>query len=494
MNRLSTELKVGVFAVAVLAILAFMTLKVGGLKLAGRRGYTVYVYFKNSDGLDEKSRVKVAGVEAGVVEAIDLVGGKARVTLRMHPGIRLYSNASVAVKSSGLMGDRFLEVGVGTPDEGVLKDGDTIENVTEVVDVDDLARKLMNVSENFTKLAGTLNDVIGSEEAKNSLNRTIVNLQEITAGLKHSIGADDRRLRKVLDNIDSLTASLNGLIENNRERFSASVSNVRDLSAALKTRAPELIGNLNRTAKELQTMIDENKPAMKNTVHSLDDITNKINSGKGSLGKLVNDDTLYDSVQSAADRINNTMSAVDRFRTYITFEAEYLTKPERGKGYFYVTLAPNAGSSYILGVVGSPVATVSTTRTITTPPGTSVTTEEVKRRIRFTAQYARRIGSGDVRLGVTENTLGLGADYYMLHNRLKISGDAWDFSEDEEGAQYPHVRTGVDYFLFRNLFLSAGLDDLLNPRWRGAYAGGGLKFSNDDWKHLFGATHKAALQ
>ena len=79
-----------------------------------------------------------------------------------------------------------------------------------------------------------------------------------------------------------------------------------------------------------------------------------------------------------------------------------------------------------------------------------------------------------LRIGLIENTFGVGADYFFLDDKGRIAADAWDFSNDEEGAKNPHLKVGVDYYVFKNLFLSAGADNILNSRWRGAYAGAGI--------------------
>ena len=65
MRSLSTELKVGFFALFVLAVLAFMTFRVGGLDWMRKEGTPYYVSFKNIAGLNEKTKVKIAGVERG---------------------------------------------------------------------------------------------------------------------------------------------------------------------------------------------------------------------------------------------------------------------------------------------------------------------------------------------------------------------------------------------------------------------------------------------
>jgi len=207
MRGLSTELKVGFFALAVLGVLAFMTFKVGGLEFAKTKGYSISIVFDNVAGLNEKTRVKVAGVEAGVVDGIDLEEGKARVRLKIYDHVKLYKNARASIKSTGLLGDKYLDIDIGSPDFPVMGDNDVISNVTEVVDMDDLAKSLIRVSNNFTKVAESLYDVIGTDEAKRSLSETITNLREVTASMNRTITVNDQKLRSVLDNIDSLTRS-----------------------------------------------------------------------------------------------------------------------------------------------------------------------------------------------------------------------------------------------------------------------------------------------
>ncbi len=152
MKGLSTELKVGLFAVFVIFVLAFMTFKVGGLDWFKKEGYTVYVEFKNIAGLDEKTKVKIAGVDAGVIEKIELKGGVARLKLRIRRDVILFSDASASIKATGLLGDKYLEIKVGST-EPALKNGESIKDVIELVDIDDMVRKLSRVSENISELA-----------------------------------------------------------------------------------------------------------------------------------------------------------------------------------------------------------------------------------------------------------------------------------------------------------------------------------------------------
>lgn len=495
MRGISTELKVGLFAVIVIAILSFMTFKVGGLEWLQKEGNIYYVYFKNIAGLDEKTKVKIAGVDSGVIEKIDLRDGQARLTLKINKGIQLYSDAAASIKASGLLGDKYLEIKIGS-ETPVLKKGDTIKNVLEIVDIDDMVRKIVKVSDGISTLASLLNETLGTEEAKRSLRETVLNLGAITSNLNDTIISNDKKMKLALDSVNTLTTSINDLVAKNRENITVTMDNLQQFTGKLKSEGPDLIANLNKASRELRDLVEENRPMIKSTVESVNNITGKIDRGEGTFGKLVKDDKLYYSVEKAAAGIEKTVSAVDRFKTFITFQADYLTRPGDAKGYIYVTLQPRPDRYYILGVVGDPVAKETTKDIIKTVDGVTTHTKikKVEKKIEFTAQYAMRFDNAALRLGMTENTFGAGADYFFNSDKGKVSADVWDVSGDEEGADNPHVKVGVDYFIFKNIFLSAGADNIMNSKRRGAYAGMGLKFEDEDLKYLFGILPRISTQ
>ena len=359
----------------------------------------------------------------------------------------------------------------------------------EVVDIDDLVRNLSGVSSNISTLAAALSESLGTPEAKKALKESILNIKDITAGLKETIAINDHKMRTTLDNINNLIASVNDLVEKNKEPLTATVSNLKDFSASLKTEGPDLVANLNKAAKELKEMVEENRPVIKNAAQSIDNISKTISQGEGTLGKLVKDDRLYESLNKAAEGVNKSISAVDRFRTFITFQTDYLTRPKDAKGYFYVTLQPRPDKYYILGIISDPVGSVTTTTTTTN--GVTVKEEKVEQKIEFTAQFAKRFNNAALRAGLTESTFGAGADYFLFNDKAKVSVDVWDFSNNEDEAKNPHAKVGVDYFIFKNVFLSAGADNIFNKKRRGAYVGAGVKFEDEDVKYLLGTTPKS---
>ncbi len=407
------------------------------------------------------------------VETIGLFEGRARVRLRMDPGIRIYRNARASIRSAGLLGDRYLDIRIGTPDAGQLMDGDAITDVMEVADMDDLARNIINVSQSFTRLTESLNEVLGDDQARSSLRETIVSLRDISATLNRTITLNDQRLRTVLNNISMLTLSLQGLVDTGREPLTASITNMRDFSASLSSRGPELIGNLNEAVGDLKAMLEENRHGIRGAVDSFGKIAHQVEKGEGTLGKLVRDDRIYDSISKAAESMNRTFSAVDRFRSYITFQAEYLSREKEGRASFDLTLMPDKGRYYILGVAGGPPGNSSVAETTRTTPGGMVREKKLSDRIRFNAQFGRRLDNVAARLGLFENTFGVGGDYYFHNDKGKIAVDVYDFFKNEEDSGTLHLKAGVSYFLFRNLFLTAGGDNLLSRRHRGRICGHG---------------------
>jgi phospholipid/cholesterol/gamma-HCH transport system substrate-binding protein len=297
MRSFSTELKVGTFALVVMAVVAFMTFQVKGFNWLKREGYTVYVYFNNIAGLDRKTKVRIAGVDSGVIEKITLEGNRAKIKIRMYEGVRLYSDGSALIKMAGFLGDKFLEVRPGSK-MPLLKDGDSIPNTIEVTDVDGLIRNFSKLSKDISGLTASIDELVGSEESKRSLKETITNLRDISQNVNMAVAYNDKKLRKVLDNIDELSDSLDELLDTNRELFNKTVSNLNEFSGQLKGDGPAILKKINKTAEDLNKLIEENRPALKRSIERLDKVSEKFTA----------DDGLYESAQKT---ISETRELVD---------------------------------------------------------------------------------------------------------------------------------------------------------------------------------------
>ncbi len=143
MSERRMEFLVGVFVLLSLAALAWLTLKVGRGSLPDGETYLVESRFANAGGLHPGSMVTVAGVTVGRVEdvRIDPVDFSAIATLRLVSALRLPTDSMASIKTSGLIGDRYVALSAGA-EESFLKAGDRITLTESAVDLESLIGKV----------------------------------------------------------------------------------------------------------------------------------------------------------------------------------------------------------------------------------------------------------------------------------------------------------------------------------------------------------------
>lgn len=497
-EMIGTEIKVGIFVTIVIIVLAYMTFTVGEFRIFKPKGFKVYVYFESIAGVDEKSKVKVAGVEAGRIEKIEIVEGKAKLTMRIQPGIVLRKDCRASVKGVGLLGEKYLAITPGSPDQPVLKEGDTITHVIQIADLDRLLTQLSLAAEDISNLMKSVNEVVGSEEGKKKMKETLSNIRDITEGVSRIVETNDKRITKILANLEDLTLSVNDLVNENKRSISKTVSNFQEFSDSLKTKGPELVENLNKAADDIKSIIQENRGTIKDTMDnlktasskaettmdSIDSVVKKLDRGEGTIGKLLTDEKLYKSLDSVAEY----MARATRFKYFFDFRGEYMQRDENTKGYFGVTIQPTEDKFYVLQVINDPRGKATTTDTTISTDSVSTTTreEKVEEKLKFSAQIGRRYKDAAVRVGFFENTFGVGGDYYLFGDKGKISLEAWDFNSKETGNDKAHLKASLNYTLFKYIFLNTGYDNFLNKDRRNYFLGGGIRFEDEDLKYLLG--------
>jgi phospholipid/cholesterol/gamma-HCH transport system substrate-binding protein len=477
MRNAKTELIVGLFALLAIIALTLVTIKAGRYSLTKKRGYIVYAYFDNAAGLTKRSTIKIAGVDAGSIEKIELEGAKAKVTMRLYPAIQIYSDATIYINTTGMLGDKYLEISPGTK-VPFLKDGDHITDVVETANIDELVRNVSDISNQIMELISAME----LTDLKASISEPIENLKVITADIKDIVSGNKDKFSRIVIRIDSITANMDNLLKENKGTLTTSAKNIEELSENLKQAAEDLRDILEKAGPEFAAVTEKADSAM----DSVNAIANKINQGEGTIGKLVQDEELYESLDRTVKGLEGTLSSIERFRTFVTFRGDYLTRPSKTKGAFYLTLQPRDDKYYTFGIIKDPVGLVETTETTT--DGQTVIEEKVEDRFEVTAHFAKRFSNTVLRIGLTENTFGVGADQFLLDNKLKLSLDAWDLNENEVGSEEAHITFTTDYFLFKNLFITGGFDNALNTKRSGAFFGAGVRFEDEDLKYLLGAS------
>ena len=142
MKTHTVEASVGVFVLIGLACVAYLTIKLGKMEWLGGKYYYVTARFASVSGLKDGAMVDLAGVEIGQVDRIDLDAKDmvALVRLKIRSGVPLSEDVIASVKTSGLIGDKYIKIAPGGS-EVLLKDGDWIRETESSIDIEDLLSK-----------------------------------------------------------------------------------------------------------------------------------------------------------------------------------------------------------------------------------------------------------------------------------------------------------------------------------------------------------------
>ncbi len=152
MKKTGLEITVGIFVLIGLACTAYLTVKLGKMEILGGEHYMINAKFSSVSGLKERAKVEMAGVPIGRVESITLDEFQdANVLMRIDKAVELTDEAIASIKTSGLIGDKFVQIQPGGSDI-ILKEGDMIFETESSLDIEALIGKF------------AYGDVGGSEE------------------------------------------------------------------------------------------------------------------------------------------------------------------------------------------------------------------------------------------------------------------------------------------------------------------------------------------
>ncbi|HEU5360540.1 MAG TPA: MlaD family protein [Candidatus Deferrimicrobiaceae bacterium] len=500
---MSKEAKVGIFVLLGLVVLTYFTFRVSKLGGIGEAGYNLTVDFETAAGLEPKANVKMAGVPVGKVEAIELVGRNARLVLRIRDGVRVPIDSVASIQTQGLLGEKYVEILPGKETEQMLPAGGRMVNTIPPANLDEIVRKVSQISEDIKDFTGTLASTLGTEEGKKALSDILHNVRETTEVLRTVVAGNEERLNRILAHVDTLSANLSEISSANKEDLRATIANLRAFSETLKTESPGLARNLQRMSEQVSGVVGENRENIResienlksasakldNTLDSASKVLAKIDRGEGTLGKLVSDNTTINTLNDTLEGINRYVRKTESLKTFLDYKLEFQVEPSEYKHYANLRLQPSADKYYLLGVVDDPRGKFSSSETTTTTsPGGTVTTQQdsYSNDLKFTAMVAKRFAGLTIRGGVLESTGGVGVDYHMMRDRLSIGVDAFDFTRED---QPPHLKVFGNYDIVKNFFITGGVDDVLNDEknLRTLFFGFGIKFEDEDLKTVLGA-------
>lgn len=479
MKGITTEIKVGAAVLLGGVVLSFMSFKVGGFTLWREEGYHLEAIFASASGVDEKSQVRVMGVDVGQVAHISLVEEGAKVSLKIRPGIVIRKGGYAVVRASGLLGDHHIEI---VPGQGpnYYQEGDLLPAQAEVPSVENMMTRFADIAEDIKAVSLALRDIFATQEGKKSFDEIVLNTRGMTRLIYDFVDDNKGSLGRSLDNIETFSESLKDQSDHLLQSLNHLVMKVERGEGTLG----KLISD-EATYNKLTQSLDE----LNRTLKSVQTITKKVEQGEGTIGKLFSDDKAYENFNSAVEGIGNAVRRIERLKTYVGFRGEHQIESGENKGYFSLRLQPRTDKYYLFEVVDDPQGRVTQEDKVITVNGVSSTTRELHtdRGLKFSAQFGRRMANLGLRVGLMENSFGLGTDYFLDNDKVSFSVDAWDFNSVDPDASRTHLKLSTAYTLMNHIRFEVGYDQILNPQRDTYYVGAGLQLEDEDIKYLLGS-------
>lgn len=270
-----------VFVAAIIVVVGTVWLSERYAGAAG--GYRIRVEFESVPGLQVGNAVTFRGVWVGKVLGITLESGQPVVTLGFANIDGLPKDSKITIKSDGLLGGQMIEIQMGISKEMIPEDA-----LVEGYSGGALEKVMDEGGQVVSKVNRTL-DQVASEKNLNHISHAIARFDTTTQILNTIWARNQENLNVLLDSLALASGNASGILRENRDGLKNSVTN-------LQTATHKMI--------ILTENMEETSVAMKSLFENLNHISTQVKEGKGTVGKLVNDDEVY-------VRLNRTLTSVD---------------------------------------------------------------------------------------------------------------------------------------------------------------------------------------
>lgn len=352
-------IRVGIFFTIAVLIALGLSLQVGKGSIF-KTQYELIANFRQASGVEPGTRVTLRGVPIGKVKSMDWNASIYRVqtVLQIENKYKIPKNATAKIQVSSLLGGNVINISVeqGPEQLAYLERGDAI-NTEETPSLDEVLATVSSLSTKTEKLItsldanqaetlGKINAVI--DENKGYIKTTSESFARV--GPKVEVLAD--RMNEMTEFMKSGQGTIGALYANQDlfEKIKSFADTASDAAVKVKSgegtlgaliykddvanEARTLMTDLQRAAQQVESAVGENRegfrsliaalsdasPKFETTMNNFNEVSSKINRGDGTLGKLVNDPTLYNDAQRAVNQVGESFESGEEqgvFRSFL---------------------------------------------------------------------------------------------------------------------------------------------------------------------------------
>lgn len=307
--KVKREVLFGIFTIGALLVFWVGVNYLKGSRLLGKP-FTLYAEYENVQGLVRGNPITINGLRVGKVGdlQLDLSAGIAKATLQFDEPLKIPINSVAMIYSSDLLGSKAINISVNEEltSPNFFNDGEYIEGIQEeniLSKAEDLVPEGTKILIELSRLASDLNQIttairqlINDEQGKDAIRGTLEEVRYSAENVR-SITEQVDSITTVFEKISQESLSIVSAVEDRNDDVQGIINNVRITTDSLKAASGDI--------KSL--MADASS-----TVGSVENIFGKLDTTTGTLGLLLNDRQLYDSIISTTDNLNALVKEVNK--------------------------------------------------------------------------------------------------------------------------------------------------------------------------------------
>lgn len=355
---MSTEARVGLVALLGIAVLVGVVAFLRGDAGFRDRGYDLNVVVRNAGGIAVGAPVQMAGIQVGRVTGMDFTPERrARITVRIRPGVTIPSGSRFAIATLGLLGDRFITVVPELEDRPPLPPGATVEGADPFT-VEELYDRVLAVAGSAEEALANINRLIGDPDLAGVLGETVRNARDATAVIRQAAANVERTTRAldraVATDMPQIAAVMRAMASDLAGSAGAVREIVQDVAAGGQTAAQirAAIASIERAATGIERMVRDlsgliNEQEVRAVRESLAEARGAITEARQAVGEVRAAVGRADRVVERVGRIVPERLELPDLRTTARLEYGLWYDGQRFGHDVSLVLQPEAPTTYI---------------------------------------------------------------------------------------------------------------------------------------------------
>lgn len=443
------ELKVGILVVVSCVIIGYMSMRVakgvGGF--TSKETHTMQV--SDATGIVPNTAVKMAGVKVGVVDEIKLVDGKAVLTLSIQKGLGLTESSFAEFKSDGILGSKHIAISNGRPDDPPLQKNAQLNTLSSGDSMSDVLKEVGRVARSLNDVAQAFKEATVTGSTETPIGRIVTNIEMLTEDLADISSANKSKVNNILTKLDGIAGTLDSIL------------------------GEQARGRVNQSMDNLHSGLEK----FDETLANVRSITEKVNTGEGTIGRLINDEETVNGINQVVDNLNAILGGARRLRTSFDYHSEIMANEGDIRSFIGVRLQPGPDRYYELHAISDPFGVKKSKRVIKDGSQNEDYEEIITydNKLKLSLLFAKNFYNFTIKGGLIENTGGFGLDYYAFNNDLRLSAEFFDFDDT-------NVRLLARYNIYSGIYVTGGYNSILgdDDTISSPFVGAGVFLDNND--------------